>query len=880
MEIPEHSQWYTSSSEEVLDTVRSRREGLSEDEASSRLARYGYNELVEPKSKSILKMILDQLSDHMVLILMGAALLSALLNEWIEAFVILVIIVVDALIGVIQEKKATDALNALRGMSAPHAKVKREDDLKIILARDLVQGDIVYLEAGDIVSADLRLVEVNSLEIQESSLTGESLPVEKSSESLAGESIPLGDRINMAYMSTIVTNGNGFGVVCERGMNTEVGQIADSLAVQEETPTPLTRKLNKLGTILTLIGLGVCVLVFVLGVVQGFALIPLVMTAISLSISIIPEGLPATATIVMALGVERMAKEQVLVKGLANVETLGSATVICTDKTGTLTENKMKAVEVAVNGDFLKQSPRSVADLNVDDPIYNRLIDIAILCNNAEFDPDHGNSIIGDPTEGALLMLGRDFHPDIDDYRDRYLKLDEIAFDSERKRMSVVYQITPKKAYVLTKGACEEVLENSRFIQDTSGIRELTDLDGEHILAMTRDMAARALRVLAMAYKEYDDAESDEAVESNLVFVGLIGMIDPPRKEIIPTMNAFHQAGIRVVMITGDHPMTALAIAKSVGIYSDKNRLLTSDDLERLSDEELKPILKEVSVFSRVSPQEKLRIVELLNETGEVSAMMGDGVNDSPSLKAADIGIAMGSGTEVSKDAADVILLDDDFTTLETAIREGRRIYRNIQKVVQFLVAGNVAEILTILLALILGWEQPILAIHILLINLVTDNIPAIALGVDPAEKRMMKTKPIRTNSLFSDGLGFRVILHGLFITAVSIAAYSYGILNSGHDTAMTMTFFTLAISQLFHALNQRSNIDSVFVRTAHNKWLVYAMILSALILGLLVFIPPLREFFQLVSLTLTQWVIVFALSLAVILFVEVYKWVLRHRQD
>lgn len=877
MESPEGSQWHLLSDEEVFTKLKTCEDGLSDAEAALRLKEEGLNELIQKDSKSVWRMIIDQLSDHMVIILFVAAVLSAVLNEWIEAIVILVIIVLDATIGVIQEKKATDALNALKKLGAPHAKVLRNDESSLVLATELVLGDVVYLEAGDIVPADMRIIEANDLQIQEASLTGESLPVAKDEAVLTEAHTPLGDRLNMAYMSTIVTNGNGWGVVTAKGMATEVGKIADSLSSQEDEDTPLTKKLNNLGRTLTIIGLIVCVLVIALGLVRGMSIIPLIMTSISLAISIIPEGLPATATIVMALGVERMAKEQALVKGLPNVETLGSATVICTDKTGTLTENRMTVTEIAVNGDFEKQITRKVTDLNQTDALYRRLIDISLLCNTAEIDPDKENAIIGDPTEGALLHLGQRFENDITDFRERYEKVYEQPFDSDRKLMTTVNLMDNGQYVAHTKGAVEEVLQRVSHILDENGVRPFTQQDFDAIINLTQNMAQRALRVLAMAYRRLAALpDDDDDVEHDLIFVGVTGMIDPPRQEVLKSIKTFHQAGMRVVMITGDHPLTALAIAKSLGIFKEGNIILTSDDLRMKSNEELKAIIQNVTVFSRVSPQEKLRIVQLLNEIDEVTAMTGDGVNDSPSLKAASIGIAMGSGTEVSKDAADVILLDDDFTTIEQAIREGRRIYRNIQKVVQFLVAGNVAEILVILIALVVGWEQPILAIHILLINLVTDNIPAIALGVDPADNRIMTTKPIRSGSLFADGLGLRIVIHGLFITIASVGAYYYGITHFDHNVAMTMTFFVLAISQLFHALNQRSNIDSVFTKTQHNRWLFVAMLMSAIVLAALVVIAPLRTFFKLAVLSMNQWLIVFGLSLLPLVLVEIYKLIYR----
>lgn len=871
MEEPEQRSWYTLNTTEVFEALDSNEEGLTDAQAKERLRTYGPNTFVQKEPIRLIDLIVDHLKNPMVLILFLAALLSLILNEYVEAVVILTIIVLDTILGVMQEKKANNALEALAKMSAPIAKVLREEEVSLIPAQDIVPGDYVYLEAGDIVPADIRLHEVNDLYVLESALTGESLPIEKNEWVIKKDAIPVGDRNNMAYMSTIVTAGNGWGMVCNTGSSTEVGNIATSIEEVEVENTILEKKLNNLTKMLAIIGLIVCAVVLILGMAKGMVLIPLIMTAISLSISIIPEGLPATATIVMSLGVERMAKKNALIKGLPNVETIGSATVICSDKTGTLTENKMQVVEVFGFDDLSKE--KSI--FNKDNPIHENIAKIGLICNNASLDPDNPGGIIGDPTEGALIKLAQEIYEDIETYQELFEKIDEEPFDSDRKRMSVLVE-EGNKSFVFVKGAVEEVLKVSTHVETIEGIVPLTSTMQDEILVQNDKMASKAYRVLALAYKNTDNSD----LESNLTFVGLVGIIDPPRSEVIESIKVFKDAGIRVVMITGDHPQTALAIAKELGIHNPKDLILTSQDLQEMSDASLKEVIQKVTVFSRVSPQEKLRIVRILNELNEVTAMTGDGVNDSPALKEASIGIAMGSGTEVSKDAADMILLDDNFTTIESAIQEGRRIYQNMKKVIQFLVAGNVAEILTILFALIVGWQQPILAIHILLINLVTDNIPAIALGVEPFDRKDMKKNPEGKGDIFDRAFFTRIVIHGIFITIAALLAYYIGITYYNSEVAMTLTFYVLAISQLFHALNQRSLSASVFKNKVHNKWLNLSLLFSGIVLAVLMLWDTMRNYFSLVWLDGTMWLIVGALSLLPLFLVEIHKMILRQKQN
>ena len=890
METQPHKPWHSLSCKETEEFLHTSEEGLSDAEAAKRLEQYGKNNLRQKKPKSIAKMIWEQITDVMVLILIAAAIFSFVMSFFedgeglAECIVILVVIVLNATIGVVQEKKAANALEALKNMTAPTARVLREGEESVVPASELVPGDIVYLEDGCIVPADIRIIQDSNLKVQEAALTGESVPSEKDGPTVLPEDAPLGDRINMAYSSSVVMYGNATGIVVGTGMNTEVGKIANLLDEQDETDTPMKRKLNSVGKTLSLVGLIVCVVIFAIGLIRdGWAAwVNYVFIAISLAISIIPEGLPATSTIIMALGVQRMAKKNALVKSLPAVETLGSATVVCCDKTGTLTLNKMTVTHLAVGDDFLQGVTTKVEDVSkkYDRSVYQNLLSGAALCINAKKDPDNPGNILGDPTEGALVYLAEKFGIDCEEYEDAHPRAFEQPFDSDRKRMSVLNRMEGELT-VYTKGAVDEMLPLCTKYRTKDGVREMTEADREQILKVCNGMSAEALRVLGFAVRSVSEVPEDEScdLERDLTFVGVVGMIDPPRKEVIQAVETCHTAGIRVVMITGDHKVTAMAIAKQLHIFRDGNTVISGQELDEMTDEQLDEAVKTCVVFARVSPSDKLRIIQSLKRTGEVAAMTGDGVNDSPALKEADIGVAMGiTGTDVAKDAADVILLDDNFTTIEYAIREGRRVYRNIQKVIQFLVAGNIAEILILLLAVVFGWQMPILAVHILLINLATDSLPAVALGVDPASANIMKHKPIKSGTLFEKGMIYRIVLHGLFISAAALAAYWIGMLvYENHDESMTMTFIVLSVSQLSHALNQRSNTDSIFKRgQGHNKFLLIALLASAAIVALVVFVPPLMSLFDLVYIGWTEWLICIGLSLFPLVAVEVSKIFIR----
>ena len=890
METQPHKPWHSLSCEETEKILNTSKEGLSDAEAAKRLQQYGKNNLRQKKPKSIAKMIWEQITDVMVLILIAAAVFSFVMSFFedgeglAECIVILVVIVLNATIGVVQEKKAANALEALKNMTAPTARVLREGEESVVPASELVPGDIVYLEDGCIVPADIRIIQDSNMKVQEAALTGESVPSEKDGPTVLPEDAPLGDRINMAYSSSVVMYGNATGIVVGTGMNTEVGKIANLLDEQDETDTPMKRKLNSVGKTLSLVGLIVCVVIFAIGLIRdGWAAwINYVFIAISLAISIIPEGLPATSTIIMALGVQRMAKKNALVKSLPAVETLGSATVVCCDKTGTLTLNKMTVTHLAVGDDFLQGVTTKAEELSkkYDRSVYQDLLSGAALCINAKKDPDNPGNILGDPTEGALVYLAEKFGIDTEDYEDAHPRAFEQPFDSDRKRMSVLNRMEGGLT-VYTKGAVDEMLPLCTKYRTASGVREMTDADREQILKVCNGMSAEALRVLGFAVRSVSEVPEDEGcdLEQDMTFVGVVGMIDPPRKEVIQAVETCHTAGIRVVMITGDHKVTAMAIAKQLHIFREGNTVISGQELDEMTDEQLDEAVKTCVVFARVSPSDKLRIIQSLKRTGEVAAMTGDGVNDSPALKEADIGVAMGiTGTDVAKDAADVILLDDNFTTIEYAIREGRRVYRNIQKVIQFLVAGNIAEILILLLAVVFGWQMPILAVHILLINLATDSLPAVALGVDPASANIMKHKPIKSGTLFERGMIYRIVLHGLFISAAALAAYWIGMLvYENHDESMTMTFIVLSVSQLSHALNQRSNTDSIFKRgQGHNKFLAIALLASAAIVALVVFVPPLMRLFDLVYIGWTEWLICIGLSVFPLIAVEISKIFIR----
>lgn len=873
--------WHAKTVQEVYETFHTSEEGLSDAEAADRLTKNGRNELRSKPPKTVFQMLKAQILDPMVLILIGAAAFSAVLQEWTEAAVIFAIVILNAVIGIVQEKKAQSSLEALRGMSAPTSRVLRQGEESIIPASELVVGDIVLLSDGDMVPADLRLIDSANLKVQEASLTGESVPSEKDADEVLPENCVLGDRSNMVYTSSIVTYGRATGVVIATGMDTEVGNIAGMLDNQDDLDTPLKRKLNAVGKTLTIVGLIVCALIFAIGALYQRPLVPQFLVAISLAISIIPEGLPATATIVMALGVQRMAKKNALIRKLPAVETLGSATVICSDKTGTLTLNKMTVTHLAVNGDFEAGRATPVESAAEQHPaVFEELVYASALCNDASLDPDRKGEIIGDPTEGALIYMAQAFGIDHEALEDEHPRLFEQPFDSDRKRMTTVHQIKDRwTAY--TKGAVDEMLPLCTHILTSNGVRPITEADRTNITKLCLSMSQNALRVLGFAMRTLNAVPEDdeEDLEFDMTFLGAVGMIDPPRKEVAESVRTCRSAGIRTVMITGDHKVTALAIARELGIYRDGNTVISGDELDEMTDDELDRAVGTTTVFARVSPADKLRIIQSLRRTGEVTAMTGDGVNDSPALKAADIGVAMGiTGTDVAKDASDMILLDDSFTTIAYAIKEGRRVYRNIQKVIQFLLAGNIAEILTLFVATVFNWEAPLLAVHILWVNLATATLPALALGVDPASKNIMKHPPVKSGTLFEKNLIRRVVTQGIFVSAMTTVAYWIGASTSSHTAGQTMAFCVLAFSQMLRALNQRSNTEPIWVRAEGiNPWLIVSFAASGILMSCILFIPALQSAFRLTWLSGLQWAVVLGLSLLSVVQIELVKWVRRH---
>ena len=868
--------WHSKSIEEIYQLLETSEMGLSDAKASKRLQEMGRNELEKKAKRTFGQMLLAQLTDVMILILIGASVFSFVLKEWTEAIVILCIVVMNTIIGMVKEGKANASLETLKKMSAPYARVLREGEESSVPASELVVGDIVFLEDGSKVAADLRLVTTTNLKMQEASLTGESMSVDKDASVILDENCQLGDRSNMAYTSSIVTYGHGKGIVVATGMHTEVGHIAHLLDEAEEIETPLKKKLDIVGRGLTGVGILACLLVIVIGMIYKRPFIPQLLTAVALAISVIPEGLPATATVVMALGVQRMAKKNALICKLPAVETLGNATVICSDKTGTLTLNQMVVTQIAMGEDFEKEKAVDTYLANEYQPEkYKTLIQAGVLCNNATLDPDKQGEILGDPTEGALIELAQVFRIEYEALRVHYPRAFEEPFDSDRKRMSTLHFIENQWT-VYTKGAVDEMLPLCTHLLTSQGIRVMTEEDRINIQHLCINMAKEALRVLGFAMRYLDKVPEEEegSVECELTFVGVVGMIDPPRKEVIEAVRTCKEAGIRTIMITGDHRITALAIAKELGIWQEGNLVVSGEELVGMSDDKLDEVVRKTTVFARVSPVDKLRIIEALKRNGEVAAMTGDGVNDSPALKAADIGVAMGiTGTDVAKEAADMILLDDRFTTISYAIKEGRRVYRNIQKVIQFLLAGNIAEMLILLTATLLNWEAPVLGVHVLWINLATATLPALALGVDPASKNIMKHKPVKTGTLFEKDLLERVISQGISAALLALAAYWIGRSWGGLIEGQTMAFCVLAFSQIFRSLNQRSNTEPIWVRAeGKNPWLIVSFCIAIGLMLCILFIPALQRAFSVDSLNFVQWSVVLGFAILSVVQMEIMK--------
>ena len=862
--------WHAMDIGNTLEALQTAECGLPGEQAIRRLEAHGYNEISAGKQRTLGQMVVDQFKDVLIIILLLAAIVSAALGETTDAAVILVIVVINGVIGVVQESRASRSLQALKSLSAPNAKVLRDGAERTVPAREIVPGDIVVLETGDMVPADLRLLTSVNLKIQEAALTGESVPVEKNAGAMLHEDDMLGDRINLAFSSSMVTYGRGTGVCVATGMDTQVGRIAEMIQQETVHETPLKRRLEAMGKTLGFGVLAVCLIIFLTGVIYQKEWFAMLLTSISLAVAAIPEGLPAISTIVLAIGVQRMVKRNAIIRTLPAVETLGSASVICSDKTGTLTQNKM-----TVQRAYFDRSVMDIEALPVQDEGAEQMVNAAVLCNDARVQTleDGGVRLIGDPTETALIDMGMRLGRDKGTLEKEMPRVAEVPFDSARKRMSTVHAL-PRGGYrVYTKGGLDELLGCCIDAYSAGGARPIAQA-AQEAAGANAEMAAQALRVLAFAYKDIAELPEDMAgVESGLTFLGTAGMIDPPRPEAKEAVATCRAAGIKPVMITGDHQLTAMAIARELKILGGDDRAVSGRELQQMSDEALAENVQDYSVYARVAPEHKVRIVEAWQKNGAVVAMTGDGVNDAPALKRADIGAAMGVvGTDVAKEAADMVLTDDNFATVVAAVEEGRRIYDNIMKAIQFLLSCNIGEILTLFIATLLNWAEPLLPIHILWINLITDSLPALALGVDPAARDIMKRPPNASSGrIFSGGMLWRIGYQGVMVGAITLAAF---LLGSGvsHETGQTMAFLVLALSQLVHVFNVRSRQKSAFRELFSNRSLWLAVAVSAALVAAVVFVPAFSAIFRLTALGAGQWLQVALLSLAPLLVVELSK--------
>ena len=895
----ENKSWFNKTIEEVEEELNTTSDkGLSNEEIEKRREKYGLNELEAKKKKSLLQKFLDQFKDFSIIILIIAAIVSGIVGvaegEGVtDTVIILLVVLLNAIIGVTQESKAEKSLEALQKLTAHASKVIRNGKLEVVPAKDLVPGDIVVLDTGDYIPADLRIIEAVNLKSQESSLTGESVPVEKNTEKIDDIETGLGDRLNMLFSSSLVTYGRGKGIVVETGMTTEVGKIAGMINQAEDQTTPLQNKLNKLGKTLGIAAIVICIVIFAVGLLQGKAVIDMFMTAVSLAVAAIPEGLVAVSTIVLAIGVQKMVKKNAIVKKLPAVETLGSATVICSDKTGTLTQNKMTVEKI-----FINSKTEDLENVNVDEDV-NKLVYANMLCNDTKIAND--GTLTGDPTETALVDMAFKLKFDKSVY-EKMPRLQEIPFDSDRKLMTTVNEINGKYI-VFTKGGVDELLNRCNSYLENGDIKNNLENYIPVIKKHNEDMAKEALRVLVCGYKELDHKPEDkdiETLEENLTFIGMVGMIDPPREEAKKAVEKCKTAGIKTVMITGDHKITATAIAKKLGILENEDEAITGHELEKMSDEDLEKNVRHYSVYARVSPEHKVRIVKAWQKNGEIVAMTGDGVNDSPALKTSDIGCAMGVvGTDVAKEAADVILTDDNFATIVSAVEEGRRIYDNILKAIQFLLSSNIGEIVVLFIAtlstpLFANWFgitdishlEILLPIHILWINLVTDSLPALALAFDPANSDIMKRKPNKpSEGVFTKGMTWRVVYQGIMIGVLTLIAFMIGLATTTEpidgltldetkiEVGQTMAFVTLAFSELVHVYNIRNNKKSIFkTGLGKNRNLILATLASALLMIIILAVPFLRQVFSIPILPLENILELVVLAIAPVVIVEIFK--------
>ena len=898
----EKEKWFAKDVNEVEQQLGTDlKKGLSSDEVVKRQEKYGFNELKAAKKKTLLQRFLDQFKDFSIIILIIAAIVSGAVGiangEGVtDTIIIMIVVIVNAIIGVSQEAKAEKSLEALQKLTDHAAKVIRNENITVIPAKELVPGDIVVLDTGDYIPADLRVIEAVNLKAQESSLTGESVPVEKNIEKIENNEVGIGDRVNMLFSSSLVTYGRGKGIVVETGMTTEVGKIAGMINDVEKQETPLQTKLNKLGKTLGIVALAICVFIFIVGLIQGKEPIGMFMTAVSLAVAAIPEGLAAVSTIVLAIGVQKMVKKNAIVKRLPAVETLGSATVICSDKTGTLTQNKMTVKKIFWN-DAIRDLD-NIGENEIDEEL-KKLVYANMLCNDTKISNE--GELTGDPTETALVDMAfkLDFDPSI---YDRTPRIEEVPFDSERKLMTTVNKVDDDYV-VYTKGGIDELLKRCNSYEINNNVNNDLGAYINKIRQENEKMAKEALRVLGCAYKVIDHFPSKEEmknIENNLTFIGMVGMIDPPRQEAKVAVEKCKTAGIKTVMITGDHKITATAIARELGILENDDEAITGQDLENMTDEELEKNVRHYSVYARVSPEHKVRIVKAWQKNGEIVAMTGDGVNDSPALKTSDIGCAMGVvGTDVAKEAADVILTDDNFATIVSAVEEGRRIYDNILKVIQFLLSSNIGEIVVLFLATLLtplfaNWFgitdithlEILLPIHILWINLVTDSLPALALAFDPANSDIMTRKPAKPGKgIFTKAMTWRIIYQGIMIGLLTLAAYAIGLATTNEpingltleqskiEVGQTMAFVTLALSELVHVFNVRDNKKSIFkTKVFNNKKLVWAIIASAALMFVILLIEPLRNIFSIPILPTQNILELVCLIFAPIVIVEIFK--------
>ncbi|MFW2501538.1 cation-translocating P-type ATPase [Clostridium diolis] len=858
--------YYEKTPEESLEMLGVTRNGLNDEEITKRREKYGFNELEEAARKSPFQVFLEQFKDFLVIILLGAAIISAFLGKLESTIVIMVVVIINSILGTIQHIKAEQSLKGLKALSSPVAKVFRNGQKIEIPSRELLVGDILYLDAGDYVSADGRILESFSLQVNESSLTGESESVLKFIDVINKDDVSIGDRKNMVFSGSFVTYGRGVGLVTSIGMNTEIGKIANLLESAKEKKTPLQVGLDNFGKKLAFVILIISAIIFGLDIFRGRNIIDSFMFAVSLAVAAIPEALSSIVTIVLALGTQKMAKKNAIVRKLHAVESLGSISVICSDKTGTLTQNKMTVQKVFVDGKVLDHD-----SLDHDKTLEKNLVLMALLCNDAV---TVENKEIGDPTEVALVNLGEVYELDELIIRDQYPRLGEVPFDSDRKLMSTIHQFNDKYI-MLTKGALDVLLSRTVKVETSEGIMDFTEEHKKEIEEINRKFSMDGLRVLSFAYKEISEGkEITLEDEYDLIFVGLIAMMDPPRNESKEAVEKCIKAGIKPVMITGDHKITASAIAKQIGILKDESEAMEGFELEKISDEELKNKVDKTSVYARVSPEHKIRIVRAWQEKGNIVAMTGDGVNDAPALKQADIGIAMGiTGTEVAKDAASIVLADDNFSTIVKSISNGRSIYANIKNSIKFLLSGNTAGILSVLYASIGALPIPFAAVHLLFINLVTDSLPAIAIGLEPHNENIMKEKPRNINvPILNKSFAIEVIMEGLLIAIVTMAAFHIGLYTGGAEVASTMAFATLCLSRLLHGFNCRSK-ESIFkIGLFTNKTIWIAAIIGYLLLLLVLTFRPLSGIFEVSALNSMEFSYIYGLSVIPLIIVQIYK--------